>query len=50
MDPLDQAHREGWTAGDQGYPRESNPHPRGTALREWWDAGWSQSLDDLCGV
>ena len=48
-DALDKAYKEGWEAGDQAYQRDSNPYPKGTALREWWDAGWSRSLDELCG-
>ena len=43
------AYMEGWSASDQAYPRDANPYPVGTALREWWDAGWSRSLDELCG-
>ena len=47
---LDQAYKDGWEASDQAYPRESNPYHKGSALREWWDAGWSRSLDELCGT
>lgn len=45
-----QAYSEGWQAGDQAYPRDNNPYVKGTALHEWWDAGWSRSLDELCGT
>lgn len=46
---LEKAYRDGWAQSDQAYPRESNPHAKGTALREWWDAGWLRSLEELCG-
>jgi ribosome modulation factor len=43
------AYDEGYVASEQAYPRESNPYQVWTAAHEWWDAGWSQALDDLCG-
>lgn len=46
---LQKAYSEGMESGDQAEPRDSNPHPSHTALYAWWDAGWSQSLDELCG-
>lgn len=47
---LEDAYQQGYDAGDQAYPRDRNPYEKGTALREWWDAGWSRSLDELCGT
>lgn len=40
---------QGNAAGDQAYPRTANPYPKGIAEREWWDAGWCNSQDELCG-
>lgn len=40
---------QGEAAGDQAFPRDSNPYPAGYAEREWWDAGWCRSKDELCG-
>lgn len=40
---------QGEAAGDQMYCRDSNPYPEGTSRREWWDAGWSSSYDQLTG-
>jgi len=50
QDDLEKAYKEGWSKSDQAYPRESNPYPVGTALHQWWDAGWLRSLDELCGT
>ena len=47
---LEKAYQEGWAMSDQAYPRDANPYPKATALYEWWDAGWSRSLDELCGT
>lgn len=41
---------QGEAAGDQAFPRKQNPYPTGSARREWWDAGWSKSYDELCGT
>lgn len=40
---------QGEAAGDQAYPRDRNPYPKGSAAREWWDAGWLNSLEELTG-
>ena len=47
---LERAYKEGWIDGDQGYPKNHNPYRKGEARREWWDAGWLRSLDELCGT
>ena len=49
QDTLDDAFQKGNWAGDQCYKRNENPYLKGTSLYEWWDAGWSNSLDELCG-
>lgn len=41
--------QQGEAAGDQAYKRDANPYAAGTAEREWWDAGWSKSYDELTG-
>jgi len=46
---LDDCFQQGESAGSDGYKREENPYPSGIPQREWWDAGWSQSYDELCG-
>lgn len=46
---LEDCRAQGQAAGDQAYGRDENPYPVGTARREWWDAGWCESLDDLTG-
>lgn len=46
---LDDCFQQGEAAGDQAYPRDRNPYESGTTQRQWWDAGWSNSLDELCG-
>ena len=46
---LDACKEQGEAASDQAYPRTANPYPVGTADREWWDAGWLNSIDELTG-
>jgi hypothetical protein len=46
---LDDAFISGMACADQGYKRSSNPHPTNTDLFQWWDSGYCQSMDDLCG-
>jgi len=46
----DDAYVQGQIASGQAYERDQNPYPAGTALREWWDGGWSNELDELCGT
>ena len=46
---LDACQQQGEAAADQAYPRTSNPYPQGSAEREWWDSGWCNSGDELCG-
>lgn len=46
---LDDCFAQGEASADQGRPRASNPYQIGTKRREWWDAGWSQSYNELCG-
>ena len=46
---LNDCFQQGEAAGDQAYGRDQNPYPEGTAKHEWWDGGWSNSYDELCG-
>lgn len=50
FDVLDDCQQQGEAAGDQAFPRDRNLYPLGTARCEWWDAGWCQSQDELCGT
>lgn len=44
------AYRKGYEASEQAHPRSDNPYACKTSLcHQWWDAGWCQALDDLCG-
>lgn len=43
-------YEQGAAACNQCYRRDQNPYPVGTALREWWDAGYSGEDDELCGT
>jgi ribosome modulation factor len=47
---LEDCFQQGQAAADQCYKRDHNPYPAGTARREWWDAGWSHSMDELTGA
>ena len=49
-DTLKTAFDKGEWAGSQCYKRTENPYSFGTAKHEWWDSGWSNSLDELCGT
>jgi hypothetical protein len=33
----------------QAKPREANPYPKGTAEHEWFDAGFIEEQEELCG-
>lgn len=46
---LDACKEQGEAAGDQAYPQNGNPYEKGTAEHQWWDAGWLNSRDELCG-
>lgn len=46
---LDACYEQGACSADQARPRESNPYAAGTKEAAWWDGGWCQSGDDLCG-
>lgn len=46
---LDDCYQQGKAASDQCYGRGQNPYPAGTAVREWWDGGWLNSMDELTG-
>ena len=43
------AYEQGQAAASQAYRRDENPYSQGTALREWWDGGWCDETDELCG-
>ena len=47
---LDECYQQGQAAAGQAYRRDQNPYPTGEARREWWDAGWSNDYDELCGT
>ena len=49
FEDLDDCMVQGEAAGEQAYGRDQNPYPQGTTRHEWWDAGWSKSLDELVG-
>lgn len=49
FDALEDCYQQGEAANSQGYAREQNPYPKGDARREWWDGGWCDELDELCG-
>jgi ribosome modulation factor len=49
FETLDECYQQGQAASSQAYGRDQNPYPKGTARREWWDGGWSNELDELCG-
>lgn len=49
FDTPDDAYQQGQAAASQAYRRDENPYPQGTALREWWDGGWCDDTDELCG-
>lgn len=40
---------QGKAFSGQGKGRNKNPYPKGTAEHEWFDAGWSEELEELCG-
>ena len=46
---LDDCFLRGEAVGDQGFCRGINPYLKETPRHEWWDAGWSNSYDQLCG-
>lgn len=46
---LDDCYQQGQAASSQGYRRDQNPYPTGTARREWWDGGHSNETDELTG-
>lgn len=44
------AESKGYEASEQAHARTDNPYPlRESQLFQWWDSGWCQALDDLCG-
>ena len=49
-DTKDIAYSKGLEASEQAYPRNKNPYtPTTCILYQWWDSGWCQQLDELCG-
>lgn len=46
---LDDCCEQGQAASSQGYRRDQNPYPKGTAEREWWDGGYFNETDELTG-
>lgn len=47
---LEDCHQQGEAAYSQAYRRDQNPYTKGTAQREWWDAGWLNDQDELLGT
>ena len=46
---LDDCYEQGQAASSQGFSRDQNPYPKGTAQREWWDGGHCNETDELTG-
>lgn len=46
---LEDCYQQGQAASSQAYGRDENPYPTGTDRREWWDSGWCNEGDELCG-
>lgn len=46
---LEDCCEQGQAASSQGYRRDQNPYPKGTAQREWWDGGYCNETDELTG-
>lgn len=46
---LDDCYEQGQAASSQGFRRDQNPYPKGTAQREWWDGGHCNETDELTG-
>jgi hypothetical protein len=46
---LDACKEQGEAASSQSYLRTDNPYAQGSAEREWWDAGFSDAIDEQCG-
>ena len=40
---------QGKAYGCQAKLRSDNPYPKWTAEHEWFDAGWIEELEELCG-
>lgn len=48
-DEQKRVYEQGQIAHEQCFSREQNPYLRGTWQHAFWDSGWCQSEDDLCG-
>lgn len=46
---LPDCYEQGQAAACQAYSRDQNPYPKNEAKFQWWDAGWSNETDELCG-
>lgn len=46
----DDCYQQGQAAASQGYRKTDNPYPTGTIPREWWDGGFLNETDELCGT
>ena len=46
---LELCRTQGHIFGAEATKRGDNPYPKGTAAREWFDAGWLDEQDELCG-
>lgn len=42
-------YEQGQASSSQGFPRNANPYPVCTDLREWWDGGYLNEADELTG-
>ena len=40
---------QGGIAADQAYSIHQNPYSNGIIAHAWWEAGHSNSTDELCG-
>lgn len=40
---------QGQVFGAEATKRTDNPYPKGTAAHEWFDAGWIEEQEELCG-
>lgn len=49
MGNLGGCQEQGRVYGCEATRRSDNPYPLGTAEREWFDAGWIEEQEELCG-
>lgn len=49
FEAMNDCYQQGQAASSQAYQRERNPYAIGSVQREWWDGGWCDEGDELCG-